>query len=127
MSISFRLPDEDQSISIEEARWLLGQVRSSRELTSAAAAAAEKIERSLAQGSAVEPALDEQGALIDALERGSPRPRSRELRRLEIALHAAVYSQTYDQQVRHDAETTTASEHPAPETGNNPTFGTEPD
>jgi hypothetical protein len=33
--------------------------------------------------------------LIEALERGRGKARSRELRQLEIGLHAAVYSETY--------------------------------
>ncbi len=33
--------------------------------------------------------------LIEALERGSTKPRSHELRTLEIGLHTAVYAETY--------------------------------
>lgn len=96
VSIRFRLPNEDQSISTEDARWLLGLVLASRELTAEAAALAERIEQALLKGSAVETfALEEQHVLIDALERGSTKPRAADLRRLEIGLHAAVYSKTY--------------------------------
>lgn len=72
VSIRFRLPNEDQSISTEDARWLLGLVLASRELTAEAAALAERIEQALLKGSAVETfAPEEQHVLIDALERGS--------------------------------------------------------
>jgi hypothetical protein len=107
VSIRFCLPNEDQSISTEEARWLTGLVLASRELTVDAAAVAGKIDRALADASTVEIlALGESRALIEAFERGSTKPRSADLRRLEIALHAAVYSQTYlsDQPVTADVD-----------------------
>jgi hypothetical protein len=57
---------------------------------------AERIEQALVDASSVEVfALGEQRTLIDALERGSTKARSADLRRLEIGFHAAVHSQTY--------------------------------
>jgi hypothetical protein len=43
----------------------------------------------------VETTLTEKRELIEALERGSTKPRSHYLRTLEIGLHTAVYAETY--------------------------------
>ena len=82
-------------VSDDEARWLVGQLRMARELNPAAAAVAAKIAQGLDGSGGVEATLAETRELVEALERGSGKPRSRELRMLEIGLHAAVYSQTY--------------------------------
>jgi hypothetical protein len=95
VAITFRLPGEDLSLSRDEARWLLGQVRTAREPTAVAAAVAAKIEQALEQSGPVETTLIEWRELIEALERGSSKPRSHELRSLEIGLHTAVYAETY--------------------------------
>ncbi|MBA3734727.1 MAG: hypothetical protein H0W90_05955 [Actinobacteria bacterium] len=95
MAITFRFSAQDRTISSDEARWLLGQVRTARELTPAAAAVAAKIDQALDENGGVETTLTERRELIEALERGSTKPRSHELRSLEIALHTAVYAETY--------------------------------
>ena len=116
VSIRFLLPSEDQSISADEVRWLVGLVLASRELTADAAAVTGRMERALADGSTVEVFVPgEQRALVDALERGSTKPRSTNLRRLEIALHAAVYSQAYltDQRLGTDVDASSRDEQSA--------------
>jgi hypothetical protein len=92
VTVSFRLPDGDRSISEEEARWLLGQVRTARELTEAAASVATKLERTIDSGAPIETSVAEKRELVDAFERGAGRPRSHDLRGLEVALHAALVS-----------------------------------
>jgi hypothetical protein len=59
------------------------------------AAVSAKIEQALEENDVVETTLTEKRELIDALERGSRKPRSHELRALEIGLRAAVYAETY--------------------------------
>src|SRR6266571_2067965 len=93
--MTFRFSGQDWTLSGDEARWLLGQVRTAHELTPAAAAVAAKIEQGLEKTAAVETTLMERRELVEALERGSTRPRSHELRSLEIGLHTAVYTETY--------------------------------
>ncbi len=93
--MTFRFSGQDRTLNSDEARWLLGQVRSARELTPAAAAVAAKIEQGLEKNGAVETTLMEKRELIKALERGSTKPRSHELRSLEIGLHTAVYAEAY--------------------------------
>jgi hypothetical protein len=95
VAITFCFSGQDWTLTGDEARWLLGQVRTARELTPAAAAVAAKIEQGLEKDGAVETTVTEKRELIEALERGSTRPRSHELRSLEIALHTAVYAETY--------------------------------
>jgi hypothetical protein len=95
VAITFRFAGQDRTLSSDEARWLLGQVRTARELTSAAAAVTAKIEQALEENGVVETTLTENHELIEALERGSTKPRSHELRTLEIGLHTAVYAETY--------------------------------
>jgi hypothetical protein len=95
VTFTFCFSGQAWTVSSEEARWLLGQLRTAREFTPAAAAVAAKIEQGLEQEGAVETSLPESRELIEALERGSGKARSRQLRMLEIGLHAAVYSKTY--------------------------------
>lgn len=95
MAITFRFAGQDRTLSSDEAHWLLGHVRTARELTPAAAAVAAKIEQGLEENGVVETTLTEKRELIEALERGSTKPRSHELRTLEIGLHTAVYAETY--------------------------------
>jgi hypothetical protein len=95
VAITFCFSGQDWTLTGDEARWLLGQVRTARELTPAAAAVAAKIEQGLEKDGAVETTVTEKRELIEALERGSTRPRSHELRSLEIGLHTAVYAETY--------------------------------
>lgn len=95
MAFTFCFSGQAWTVSSDEARWLLGQLRTAREFTPAAAAVAAKIEQGLDENGGVETTLPECRELVEALERGSGKPRSRELRMLEIGLHAALYSQTY--------------------------------
>ena len=95
VALTFCFSGQAWAVSSDEARWLVGQLRTAREFTAAAAAVAARIEQGLEQEGAVETSLAESRELIEALERGSGKPRSRELRMLEIGLHAAVYSKTY--------------------------------
>jgi len=66
-----------------------------REWRSPSADVAAKIEQGLEENGVVETTLTEKRELIEALERGSTKPRSHELRTLEIGLHTAVYAETY--------------------------------
>jgi len=95
VAITFRFAGQNRTLSSDEAHWLLGQVRTARELTPAAAAVAAKIEQGLEENGVVETTLTEKRELIEALERGSTKPRSHGLRTLEIGLHTAVYAETY--------------------------------
>jgi hypothetical protein len=95
VAITFRFAGQNRTLSSDEAHWLLGQVRTARELTPAAADVAAKIEQGLEENGVVETTLTEKRELIEALERGSTKPRSHELRTLEIGLHTAVYAETY--------------------------------
>jgi hypothetical protein len=95
VAITFRFAGQDRTLSSDQAHWLLGQVRTARELTPAAAAVAAKIEQGLKENGVVETTLTEKRELIEALERGSMKPRPHELRTLEIGLHTAVYAETY--------------------------------
>jgi hypothetical protein len=94
-TVTFTFGDEARSIDEEDARWLLGQVRSAPVLTEAASSAMAKVSDAISAGRAVETTLAERGELIDAFERGAAKPRSGELRRLEIGLRTAVYAETY--------------------------------
>ena len=94
-TVTFSFEDEERTINEEDARWLLGQVRSAPVLTEAASSAAAKVSDAISEGRGVETTLAERRELIEALERGAARPRSGELRRLEIALRTAVYAETY--------------------------------
>lgn len=95
MAIIFRFAERELELSSDQAHWLLGQIWTAVELTPAAAAVAAKIEQSLGGNGAVETTLAEKRELIAALERGSMKPRSHELRAIEIGLHTAVYADTY--------------------------------
>ena len=95
MTVIFRFPERERSISDEEAAWLLGQLRAARELTAAAASVAAKLEQSFEGGSSLQTTLEERRELLAALERGAARPRSGQLRTLEVELHAAVFSEGY--------------------------------
>jgi hypothetical protein len=94
-TVTFTFADEERTINEEDARWLLGQVRTAPVLTDAASGAVAKLSDAISEGRAVETTLAEKRELIEALERGAARPRSAELRRLEIALRTAVYAETY--------------------------------
>jgi hypothetical protein len=95
VAITFHFAGQDRTLSSDETGWLLGQVRTAHELTPAAAAVSAKIEQALEENGVVETTLTEKRELIEALERGSRKPRSHELRALEIGLHTAVYAETY--------------------------------
>jgi CHAD domain-containing protein len=94
-TVTFTFADEERAITEEDARWLLGQVRTAAVLTEAASSAVAKLSEAISEGRGVETTLAERRELIDALERGGSKPRSAELRRLEIELRAAVYAETY--------------------------------
>jgi hypothetical protein len=55
-----------------------------------AASVAAKLEESLEAGTPLQTTLEERRELLAALERGAARPRSGELRTLEVELYAAV-------------------------------------
>lgn len=93
--VAFAFPTLSRRISEEEAAWLVGQLRSGRELSEAAAVLASRIEHASGQEEVLETSLEEKRALVAALDRGSRKARSRELRLLEIDLHTALYSETY--------------------------------
>jgi hypothetical protein len=93
-TVTFTFADEERTITEEDARWLLGQVRSAPVLTEAASSAAAKLSDAIATGRGVETTLAERQELIEALERGAAKPRSAELRRLEIELRTAAYAET---------------------------------
>jgi hypothetical protein len=95
VTVIFRFPERERSISDEEAAWLLGQLRAARELTAAAASVAAMLEQSFEGGSSLQTTLEERRELLAALERGAARPRSGALRSLEVELHAAVFSERY--------------------------------
>jgi hypothetical protein len=95
VTIRLHFSGQDWALSGEDARWLLAQIRAARELAPAAADVAAKIEQALEEDGLVETSLVEKRELIEALERGATKPRSHELRSLEIGLHTAVYAETY--------------------------------
>jgi len=66
VAITFRFAGQDRTLSSDEAHWLLGHVRTARELTPAAAAVAAKIEQGLEENGVVETTLTEKRELIEA-------------------------------------------------------------
>jgi hypothetical protein len=98
VAVIFRFPERERPISDEEAGWLLGQLRAAQEFTAAAASVAAKLEQSLEAGAPLQTTREERRELLAALERGAARPRSGELRSLEVELHAAVFSEGYRSQ-----------------------------
>jgi hypothetical protein len=93
--VTFTFPDKDRTIDADDARWLIGQLRSGNELSPAAGAAATKLDDALAHGSPIEITLAEKQELVDAFERGSGKPRSSDLRRLEVELRTTLYADRY--------------------------------
>jgi hypothetical protein len=57
VAITFRFAGQDRTLSSDEAHWLLGHVRTARELSPAAAAVAAKIEQGLEENGVVEKML----------------------------------------------------------------------
>jgi hypothetical protein len=49
-TVTFTFADEDRTITEEDARWLLGQVRSAPVLTAAASSAVTKLSEAISQG-----------------------------------------------------------------------------
>lgn len=94
-TVTFTFADQDRTITEEDARRLLGQVRTAPVLTEPASSAVAKLSEAISQGSGVETTPAEKHELIAALERGASKPRSAELRRLEIELRTALYAETY--------------------------------
>lgn len=94
-TVTFRFSDVNRSISTDEALWLVGQLRAARELAPAAAAIADRIAAAIDHEAAIDPTLDENRELIDALERGARKPRSLSLRQLEVELHTTLYAEGY--------------------------------
>ena len=88
----FAFRDRDRALSLDDAEWLVAQLRALRPTWQAAELLAERIEKSRKTGAPIETTLEEKRALIDAIDH-SPRARSLLLRQLEIELHTAIFSE----------------------------------
>jgi hypothetical protein len=91
---TFRVGDENYTVSAEDGRWVVDQLRMSRG-AAAAISAAEKLVDGLERGTTIETTLEERRELVGALDRGSSKARSRDLRRFEIGLRTLHYAETY--------------------------------
>lgn len=87
MRVVIGLPGRELTIADDDARWLLAELAGGAE---PAAALAPRIEDATAAGRAFRPTAGETRTIFQIFER-SARPRTRQLRGLEVALHEAIF------------------------------------
>jgi hypothetical protein len=88
MRLVFAFSGADREITGEDAQWLIAELLAANEQSSALG---KRLQGAAATTEVIETSTEEKRRLLQVFER-STRPRSHELRALEIALHAEVFA-----------------------------------